>query len=223
MQDIMRNSIIRLWRKVQPHLWWIGCIASVVVIYIICFTEWRPIECMYAEDSNRVLENLSFGILSASIFFALNEYIPQRHQRKVAHNHIRRQLRNIKEEFRQIVSSIEPFRTGEPYTMKSFTKAFEEKDLEEKYMNGSKTLMMFISEKKILIETICDSLLASYGQYMTIENQHYIDEILDSFFIRNNLVPMDFNVPDKYQNAYPNNQAEMGENIFQLYTLSKTH
>lgn len=209
--------------KVHPYLWWGGCLISIAFICVICFTEWRPIECSYAEAGNRVLENLSFGFLSAGIFFTLNEYIPQWYQRKVARNHIRRKVRNIKEEFRLITSSIEPFRMGEPYTMESFTKAFEEKDLEEKYMDGSKTLMTYISEKKILIETICDSLLSSYGQYMTMEDKHYIDEILGSFFIRNNIVPKDFNVPDKYQDAYPNNQAEMGECIFQLYTLSKTH
>lgn len=219
----MRPSIKRIRWMVQPHLWWIGCIISVVLICIIYFTKWRPIECTYAEAGNRVLENLSFGILSAGIFFALNEFIPQRHQRKVAHNHIKRQMRNIKEEFRFIVNSIEPFRMGHSYTLESFTKTFERKDLEEKYMSSSRSLMMFISEKKNLIEMICDSLLSSYGQYMTTEEQYYIDEILSSFFIRNSIVPMDFSVPKEYRGSYPNNQAKMGESIYQLYILSKTH
>lgn len=54
---------------------------------------------------------------------------------------------------------------------------------------------------------------------MSLEEVKYIDTILSSYFICNSLEPMDFNVPEEIRHAYPNNQEEIGESIFRMYSL----
>jgi hypothetical protein len=60
---------------------------------------------------------------------------------------------------------------------------------------------------------------------MTYHEIEYIETILDSYFIRNKLVPMDFSIPNKdqckYADAFGVNQREYGESIYKIYHFRK--
>lgn len=205
--------------KVLNHLCWIVAIISIVLIFILKFTEWRPIPCRFADAGNNVLETLAFSMLAASLFYVINDYIPQMPIKNVAHRYVQRNLRKLRENLRIIVELVNPFTFNKPkYDIQSFTKAFGEKDLVVGY-GDSTPFVDFINMRKTEIETICDVLLSSYKQYMSVEEIKYVDTILGSYFIQNHLTPMNFSVPEEDRHAYPNNQEEIGKSIFELYSL----
>lgn len=205
--------------KVLKHLWWIVAVISAVLIFILKFTEWRLITCSFADAGNYVVETLAFSMLAASLFYVINEFIPQMPVKNVAHRYIQRNLRRIRENLRIIVELVEPFRFDKPkYDLQSFTKVFREKDMISGYGNST-SFTDFINMRKTEIESICDDLLSSYKQYMSVEEIKYVDTILNSYFIQNSLLPMNFSVPEEDRYAYPNNQEEIGKSIFELYSL----
>ena len=218
------KQTMRIMDKFIKHLWWIGTFISIALIIILRFTDWRPIVCepKVADGGNFTLESLSFSYLAAAIFYILNEYIPQRRKNEVYAAHIERQIISIKEYIRQIVASIEPFKMDEnKYTLQTFAKTFADKDLKTKLMDGQTDLESYINKRRELVETLCDQLLSSYGNVMSYKEINYINTILKSDFICNQLVPMDFNVPKQYISSYPNNQQTIGNSIFNLYELGK--
>ena len=215
---------MRIMDKLIKHLWWIGTIVSISLIIILRFTDWRPIVCEpeVADGGNFTLESLCFSYLAAAIFYILNEYIPQRRKNEVYAAHIERQIISIKEYIRQIVASIEPFKMDEnKYTLQTFAKTFADKDLKTKLMDGQTDLESYINKRRELVETRCDQLLSSYGNIMSYKEINYINTILKSYFVRNRLEPMDFNVLEQYISSYPNNQQTIGYSIFKLYELGK--
>lgn len=223
VNDVYKQAM-RIMDKFMEHLWWLGTFVSIALIIILRFTDWRPIVCEpeLADGGNFTLESLSFSYLAAAIFYILNEYIPQRRKNKVYADHIKRQIISIKEYIRQIVYSIEPFKMDEnKYTLQTFAKTFADKDLKTKLMDGQTDLESYINKRRELVETLCDQLLSSYGNVMSYKEINYINTILKSDFICNQLVPIDFNVPEQYISSYPNNQRTIGNSIFNLYELGK--
>lgn len=46
--------------KLYRNLWWVMTIVSVVIIYILRFTEWRPFVCNNPEAVNYAMETMSY-------------------------------------------------------------------------------------------------------------------------------------------------------------------
>ena len=218
------KQAMRIMDKFIKHLWGIGTFISIALIIILRFTDWRPIVCVpeLADGGNFTLESLSFSYLAAAIFYLLNEFIPQRRKNEVYADHIKRQILSIKEYIRQIVYSIDPFKMDEnKYTLQTFAKTFADKDLKTKLMDGQTDLESYINKRRELVETRCDQLLSSYGNVMSYKEINYINTILKSDFICNQLVSIDFNVLEQYISSYSNNQQTIGYSIFKLYELGK--
>lgn len=208
---------------ILKNLWWLVGVISMLVIFIIRFTPLRIKICCsveFAESLNNVIETLAFSLLAASLFYAMNDIVPNLHKNKVIKAHIKNEIGKIKRSLRLIVDRIEPFRIDdEKYTFDSFTITFENKDLNDTFMGGDQTFLEYINQHKFRIEKICRALLENYENYMSSKQLDYVDIILNSFFIRYSIIPMNFAVPEEWRYNYPNNQKTMGESIFKLYSM----
>lgn len=190
------------------------------IIVILRFTEWRPFGYNSKADSiNYTLETISFSVLAAIIFWLINDFSSYRKRRLIAVNHINRQIWTIQELLRQMIEAVEPF-SVEPkrYTLETFKKVFNQKDLYDGFYGGSRKIVDVYMEYTNRIELIAEGLLASYSEYMTYNELKYLDGLLRSFLVRNRISPMDFSIPIEYRHYYPSNQEEIGES---LYLLSK--
>jgi hypothetical protein len=216
-------------RDILPYLWWILAIASCVPIFIIDFTKWRPIatpDFINAKAVNGDIISLSFSYLAAAIFYLVLNYIPERPRRKASRAYIELQLRDIQEYLRQLVEFVPTLFSFErkKYTIETLAEAYEQLDFYNKPF-GKLTLHEYVESYRANISSISDSLMSSYSQYMTYHEIEYIETILDSYFIRNKLVPMDFSIPNKdqckYADAFGVNQREYGESIYKIYHFRK--
>lgn len=190
------------------------------IIAILRFTDWRPFGYSDKADSiNYTLETISFSVLAAIIFWAVNDYSSYRKRRIVAVNHINRQIWMIKELIRQMVDAVEPFSLErKSYSLESFKNIFNQKDLHEGFYGGTRKLVDVYTEYKNRIELIAEGLLASYSEYLTYDELKYLDELLRSYLIRNTISPIDFSIPIENRHFFPSNQEEIGASI---YLLSK--
>ena len=91
------------------------------------------------------------------------------------------------------------------------------KDLNNKSFVGSKTIMEQLNIYKKEIIDISESLMSSYNSSMSDKQIKFVDELLSSCFIANNISPLNFDLPDEYINDYPNNQWDVCENIYDNY------
>lgn len=190
------------------------------IIAILRFTDWRPFGYSDKADSvNYTLETISFSVLAAIIFWAVNDFSSYRKRRAIAVNHINRQIWTIKELLRQMIEAVEPF-SLEPkrYSLESFKNVFNQKDLYDGFYGGARKIVDVYTEYTNQIELIAEGLLASYSEYMTYDELKYLDELLRSFLIRNRISPMDFSIPIEDRHFFPSNQEEIGES---LYLISK--
>ncbi len=204
-------------RFIEEYKWII--ITSLLVCFVIAilrFTDWRPFGYSDKADSvNYTLETISFSVLAAIVFWWVNDFSSYRKRRAVAVNHINRQIWTIKELIRQMIDVIEPFSPDhERYSLESFKKVFNQKDLYDGFYGGSRKIVDVYTEYKKSIELIAEGLLASYSEYMTYDELKYLDGLLRSFLIRNTISPMDFSIPIEDRHFYPSNQEEIGESIY---------
>ena len=59
--------------------------------------------------------------------------------------------------------------------------------------------------------------MSSYNNAMNAKQIKFVDELLNSYFILNNIRPINFDLPDEYINDYPNNQWDVCESIYDNY------
>ena len=191
-----------------------------LVIAILRFTDWRPFGYSDKADSiNYTLETTAFSVLAAIVFWVVNDFWSYRKRQAIAENHINRQIGIIKELIRQMIDAVEPFSLeSKQYSLESFKKIFNQKDLYDGFYGGSRKIVDVYTEYKNRIELIAEGLLASYSDYMTYGELKYLDGLLRSFLIRNAISPMDFSIPLEDRHFYPSNQEEIGESI---YLISK--
>lgn len=201
--------------------WWVFASVCILMLVIIEFTDWRLFYHERAEKVNELIVNMSFSYLAACIFYILNEIFPRYTKRKVAKRHVEKEIREIRELLRQIFSSIEPFRLEKHnYTRDEFVNLFEATDLiDNGYYGGNIKMLDAINERKARIESICNSLLSSYIHYLNHKELIYIDKIAHSQFILNSIEPIEYSIPIEYRIHKYDNQREIGECIYNLYSL----
>ncbi len=206
---------------IKEYIWIIftGFIACLIIV-ILRFTDFMPASYVPKEDSiNYTFETISFSVLAAVIFWFINDFTAYNKRRKIAINHINRQIRTINELIRQMLNAIDPFSLeSKRYSFESFMTKFNKLDLYDGFYGGSRAIVDVYSEYKRRIELIADSLLGSYSEYLSYDQLKYLDEILKSYLIRNTITPMDFAIPEEERRFYPSNQNEVGKS---LYLLSK--
>ena len=98
-----------------------------------------------------------------------------------------------------------------------FMKFVKQKNLMAPSIIGSKTIVEQLNIYKKEITNISESLMSSYNDAMSDKQIKLLDELLNSYFIANNISPINFDLPKKYINSYPNNQFDVCESIYDNY------
>ena len=193
-------------------------IVSLIGILILHLTSWRVFPDVWnnGECINFILETIGYSLLAACIFYWINDMIPKIPIWTISRQNIQLNIKKIRESLRVIVEMVEPFRFSssyKSYTKEEFTQIFASTNLTE----GVWSLEVIISDKRDQIQKICETLIGVYLPYMTSGEIKYIEYIMSSFFLNNNLEPNNFSVPVESRLSYYNNQSSIGESIIDLY------
>ena len=62
--------------------------------------------------------------------------------------------------------------------------------------------------------------MSNYMQELTSTQIIFIDSIMTSYFMNNQIRPIEYSLPDHLKDKYSNNQNEIGISIFSLYSIS---
>lgn len=204
--------------KLYRNLWWVMTIVSVVIIYVLRFTEWRPFVCHNPEDANYTMETLSYSIISASLFYVIIDYLPYISQKKAADKYINTCFGDIYESLRQLISFMYIFRLDiNTIDREMFRKDFCNEDLLTPNFRGNLTKEDYINVEKEKIKSICTNLLSLYLRYLKPQEVEFIDKAINSYFIRVHLVPMIQNLDDEIRHFYDDNQEMIADSIYDLY------
>ena len=216
-------SNMKLW--LSRNFWIILGVASLVMIFVLKFTDWRLFSCSKAEAWNSCFENFAFGIIAAAIFYVANVKMPNWLYRKAVRLRIENELSKISLDIKRIINSVQPYRMDfKERDRDFFVKAFEDQNLNEPFsFNRTVSFKDRINEIQSEIISICEGLFLNYFKFMSNAEITYLYDILNSYFIREVLCPIEYDYPEQYWfNSY-NNQRKMGESIFYLYELPFPH
>lgn len=190
---------------------------SIVCILILELTDLRPLgETYNAEGINRILLTLSYSYTAAYLFYFLQDWLPMRFRRRIAKNYVEREMRQLKELLRLCMLLLYPFSSisKSDLSKEKFMKIAGRKDLMDTSFIGSKTIIEQLNIYKKEITKISESLMSSYNGAMSDKEIKFVDGLLNSCFIANNISPINFELPDEYIDSYPNNQWEVCESIY---------
>lgn len=193
---------------------------SISCIIIIELTDLRLLEVTYNADGiNRIILTLSYSYTAAYVFYFLNDWLPTRFRRHIALNYVEREMRRLKELLRLCNFLLYPFFSVSETDLskEKFMETAGRKDLNNKSFVGSKTIIEQLNIYKKEIIDISESLMSSYNSSMSDKQIKFVDELLSSCFIANNINPINFDLPDESINDYPNNQWDVCESIYDNY------
>ena len=207
-------------KRIRDKIAAIVLLLSIVCIVIIELTDLRPLgEASNAEGINRAILTLSYSYTAAYIFYFLNDWLPMRYRRRIAQNYVEREMRQLKELLRLCMLLLYPFSSisEKDLSKDEFMEIVGGKDLMAQSIIGSKTIIELLNIYKKEIIYISESLMSSYNSSMSDKQIKFVDELLSSCFIANNISPINFDLPDEYINDYPNNQWDVCESIYDNY------
>ena len=193
---------------------------SIACIIIIELTDLRPFEVAYNADGiNGIILTLSYSYTAAYVFYVLNDWLPTRFRRHIALNYVEREMRRLKELLRLCEFLLYPFFSisETDLSKEKFMETAGRKDLNNLSFVGSKTIIEQLNIYKKEIIDISESLMSSYNSSMSDKQIKFVDELLNSCFVANNICPINFDLPDEYINDYPNNQWDVCESIYDNY------
>lgn len=184
---------------------------------IIELTDLRPLRVAYNEDGiNRIILTLSYSYTAAYLFYFLHDWLPMRYRRRIAQNYVEREMRQLKELLRLCMLLLYPFSSFSETDLSKdkFMAIVGRKDLMAPSIIGSKSIVEQLNIYKKEIIDISESLMSSYNGAMSDKQIKFVDELLSSCFIANNISPINFDLPDEYIDSYPNNQWDVCESIY---------
>ena len=190
---------------------------SIICIMIIELTDLRPFGVAYNADGiNRIILTLSYSYAAAYLFYFLHDWLPMRYRRRIAQNYVEREMRQLKELLRLCMLLLYPFSSISETDLSKdkFLAIVGRKDLMAPSIIGSKSIIEQLNIYKKEIIDISESLMSSYNSAMSDKQIKFVDELLNSCFIANNISPINFDLPDEYIDSYPNNQRDVCESIY---------
>lgn len=190
---------------------------SIVCIMILELTDLRPFGVAYNADGiNRITLTLSYSYTAAYLFYFLHDWLPMRYRRRIAQNYVEREMRQLKELLRLCMLLLYPFSSISETDLSKdkFMEIVGRKDLMAPSIIGSKSIIEQLNIYKKDITDISESLMSSYNDAMSDKEIKFVDGLLNSCFIANNISPINFDLPDEYIDSYPNNQWDICESIY---------
>lgn len=184
---------------------------------IIELTDLRPFGVAYNADGiNRIILTLSYSYTAAYLFYFLHDWLPMRYRRRIAQNYVEREMRQLKELLRLCMLLLYPFSSISETDLSKdkFMEIVGRKDLMAPSIIGSKSIIEQLNIYKKDITDISESLMSSYNDAMSDKEIKFVDGLLNSCFIANNISPINFDLLDEYTDSFPNNQWDICESIY---------
>lgn len=200
-------------------------ILSVSAIYILHFTDYRPFSCVNAQEANKVIENVSYGIITSTIFYIITVIIPSVRNYGLKVEYIKGKLFDLTNKFMQIeyLVTYDFFEIIHPdYSMDILNSNFSKCDFSELNFNKTERRLDSFNKYRIEIVEISNELMNSYVNEMTKSELEFLKKLMQSEFVRIGLTPMDFQLEDELRSSYPNNQDIIADEICNLYTMVKS-
>jgi len=207
-----------LW--IEKNLWAISLVVSTAILFVLIFTNWRPFYSDYPDRMNYILETFCFGIFISSIFYLINEFIPESQIRFIKRSQNKRELHAIRQNIRYVYICARPFCFNiEKLSEEEYVEMFLVCDLlgREKDNQPNIEERIQLSRDKIIMG--CEKVLASPITCNSIKDVEYVKAILTSYFVSMNFNPRIFVSEDDYLWQYDDNQEEIGREIYKLYHL----
>lgn len=189
---------------------------SVICIIILELTDMRPLgSANNAEKINNMMLTLSYSFIGAYIFYLLNNRLPMLYRMSIAKAYVEREMRQLRKLLDLCMLSLYPFFSLVTNATKDdFMKVAGQKDLNEPFLDGSKTILDQLNHSREKIIEISESLMSSYYRAMSDEQIKFVSEMLNCSFVVNGISPINYDLPEEYRENYPNNQWEICENIY---------
>jgi hypothetical protein len=203
--------------------WYFLVVLSVISILVLVFTDWRPVgQIANAERINAGILNLSYSIVSASMFYLFMGYLPTLSKRHIAKKYVSYQIDEIKEQLRCIVKDEFFLFNFERSLVFQFVSVFANANLGEPSLSDSKLSKYDSINKRLkVIVDRSKELLRFYLPLLKRTQLEFLNDLLCSEFARNGLQPIVWREDDGPLLGYPNNQNEVGRSIYKLYERSK--
>lgn len=163
--------------------------------------------------------NICYSIVAAGLFYFINVYLPHRNKKKTLRKVLNHQLLILVESLRLCREVVVKFDFND-INRKEYVERFSKCNLNEKCSIGQTTKLEYINLKKGQIASIISSLL-SHSLYLELTEYEILVKILDSPFLKEEIIAIDYNVPNDLLANYNDNQMKMGESIYDNYEMSK--
>lgn len=190
-------------------------------IGILELTKWRPLgTANNATGINNLLLMLSYSMGATFIFYVLHDKLPMLYRKRIAEAHVKREMRQLREQLRLCTFSLYPFNFTSITDMpkEEFMNIVGRKNLNQPFLGGSsKTILEQLNNYRKKIIEISESLMSSYYATMRDEQIEVVSEILNSFFVANGITPINYELSEEYRDSYFNNQWEVCESIYDEY------
>lgn len=167
----------------------------------------------------KTFTNISYSIIAAELFYLIDVYLPHRYKKKTFRKVIKHKLFLLVESLRLCREVVVKFDFND-INRKKYVERFSKCNLNEKCSIGQTTKLEYINLKKGQIASIISSLLL-HSQYLELTEYEILVKILDSPFLKEEIIAIDYNVPDDLLANYNDNQMKMGESIYDNYEMSK--
>lgn len=174
---------------------------------------------LFDTELSATCANICYSIVAAGIFYYVDIRLPKQYNKRAYKNIISHQLLLIVETLRLCREVVVKF----DFNIKSrneYVEIFSKYNLHEKSFSRQLTILEYINIKKEQARSMIISLL-SYSQYLDFEEQKILLKILDTPFFKNDIIAIDYNVPDNLLENKYNNQKEIGESIYDNYEMAK--
>lgn len=212
----MANVVFRMIRC----LGWFLSACSIACIYIINFTECRPLGTVVKyEEVNNVIVNLSYSYLAATIFHLVMIVWPGLRRKKIMRNKINCYFSRMKSAITICITHIHlyslDFKDYKILPKEEFLVEFSSKNL-----NPPCDYWNLLKHARIEISLLIEFLLA-IQEYLSDEEINKLMSIKDSLFLTEEIHPKDYIVNgDGSPLELPNsNQKEMAERVYCIYEL----
>lgn len=212
-----------------PHLWFLLWSISIILIIKIVFTTEKFGSFERSKDYNDLWLALSVGMFTSCFFYFVNDVIPKRELRKTMKNIIAHELEEIWELLRECTMMI----ISREYRLTNLFEIYADKPKRipkrteylrlfndynfRKDTYSSQPALKYFEEKRLKIKNKGLFLLNNYSRCLSIAQIRYLKRILTSPFGTEELLPIDFEIEEKYKDSLPSNQNKMGCCLYDLY------
>lgn len=200
-------------------LYKILALIAAAFIFFYKFTDCRVGISESAGEINEVFLNLSYSYCAAVFFYWVADRIPYYYKREKMRKRLENKYLRIIEDIRRSKEIVSPFILGkcQELSKKEFVTKFANADLNEKcYFSDSTKIIEHLEFLKKDID-FCIEYLLTCSEFLTLKQYSLLLQILDFTYLKERIIPKNYELEEGYQSAWEDNQEIMAKSLYDLY------